>query len=96
MNITCKFKATLTTKESYPHAMIIEFAMECEDPSMESIMRDSAFYLEKVLDLKNKMVDLEIECLGCTFIHHAMLDELKKLDSQGLKRINGNRLSRLF
>lgn len=95
MNITCKFKALVYTRKSYPHALSIEYALECEWDNMEDIMRNAAFYLETLVDFKD-LVSEEIECLGCTFIHHAMLDELKKLDSQGLKRIDGNRLSRLF
>ena len=95
MNITLKFKTTITTEETYPHSFVVIFARELrihiedykDENELHDIIFNNAHEFETIITKGLHVVNMTTECLGITFIHDAKFSELTDLARLGLKRI---------
>ena len=77
-----KFKSRITTKESYPRAIYVEYNVEIHN--CENVFEEAYEYEKKILNLKN-VVSETCECLGILQISKATDSEIITLSANGFK-----------
>lgn len=86
MNITIKFKSTITAKETYPSAFRVEFTREIKTTNLDEIFEE-AHKFEKVITKGLNLVSSTTEILGITQIHDIKSYEALELAEQGIQTI---------
>ena len=95
MNITLKFKSSITTEETYPHCFEVTFVrdMRLNEYKTEDELFDLIFNIahefENIITKGLKVVNTTTECLGITFIHDAKSYQLLDLAKAGFQTIRG-------
>lgn len=95
MNITLKFKSSITTEETYSHCFEVTFAREMQineyknEDELFDIIFNNAHEFENIITKGLKVVNTTTECLGITFIHDAKSYQLLDLAKAGFQTIRG-------
>ena len=93
MNITLKFKSSITTEETYPHCFEVTFVREMQineyknEDELFDIIFNNAHEFENIITKGLKVVGSTTEILGITFVHNALESELMDLAKQGITTI---------
>ena len=80
MNTLLKFRSTITTEETYPHSVVLEFALECHD--VETFFEEAHEFEENMI--KGRIVSTTTECLGILQIRNAQGWEITQLAELGI------------
>ncbi len=78
------FKSTITTKQTYPYAVELKFALECHD--INKIFDEAHEYEENIIS--GDIVSITTECLGYSSFSSMTNEEMKQLDEMGIKNLN--------
>ena len=83
MNALLKFRSRITTEETYPYSVFIEFKVECHN--VEDIFEEAHKFEEGII--KGKIIDTTTECLGILQIRSMKSWEALDLARQGIQTI---------
>lgn len=83
MNVKMKFKSIITTEQSYPYSLRIEFAYDVTDA--EDIFKGVYDYLDSQI---KGIVSATTECLGIIFINQMASWEALEVAKQGIQNLN--------
>lgn len=78
------FKSTITTKQTYPYAVELKFALECHD--INKIFDEAHEYEENIIS--GDIVSTTTECIGYSYFSSISNEEMKQLDEMGIKNLN--------
>jgi len=83
MNALLQFKSRITTKETYPYSVWIEFKLECHD--VETIFEEAHEFEKKII--KGQIIDSTTECLGILQIRNMKSWEALDIARKGIHTI---------
>ena len=83
MNALLKFRSQITTEETYPYCVILEFKLECHNVDT---FFDEAHEFEKNM-IKGKIISTTTECLGILQIREMKSYEALDLARKGIQTL---------
>lgn len=83
MNALFKFRSRITTEETYPYSVWIEFKIECHE--VDKIYEEAHEFEKKII--KGKIIESSTECLGILQIRQMKSSEALDLARKGIQTI---------
>ena len=83
MNALLKFRSRITTEETYPYSVWIEFKLECHD--VENFFEEAHEFEKKIIN--GKIIDTTTECLGILQIREMKNWEAMDLARKGIQTL---------
>ena len=83
MNALLKFRSRVTTEETYPYSVYIEFKLECHD--VNKVFNEAHEFEKKIIN--GHIIDTTTECLGILQIRNMKSWEALELEEKGIQTI---------